>query len=238
MFFNGLPVKGVCPAGGQHAATAGRMHFGPYNAVSTAADHGAEWSWCEKCQSMWYSQNMKAGHHGVCPAGGQHVNSNSGNYLLTRHQSNWKWCNKCEILHYTRDSIGKCAAGGTHDVHGSGLYALHNAPAGAKMAAPPGQPDWAQCLHCHGLFYNGTADKGKCPHSAAGHEAAHESTYFCTYNVAAVPTDHQNNWKWCSKCQVMWYSGGADSHGRRGHCPAGGHHIDAGSGNYIVHVHV
>jgi hypothetical protein len=39
----------------------------------------------------------------------------------------------------------------------------------------------------------------------------------------------QRNWRWCSKCQGLWFAG--DSPGR---CPAGGAHRKQGSGNYSL----
>lgn len=41
----------------------------------------------------------------------------------------------------------------------------------------------------------------------------------------------QRNWRWCSKCQGMWFGGNP-----AGPCPAGGKHTKTGSGNYsLVH---
>lgn len=39
----------------------------------------------------------------------------------------------------------------------------------------------------------------------------------------------QRNWRWCSKCQGMWFGGNP-----AGPCPAGGNHIKTGSGNYSL----
>ena len=42
----------------------------------------------------------------------------------------------------------------------------------------------------------------------------------------------QRNWRWCSKCQGLWFGGNAGSK-----CPAGGAHTKVGSGNYsLVHA--
>ncbi len=42
----------------------------------------------------------------------------------------------------------------------------------------------------------------------------------------------QRNWRWCSKCQGLWFAGNPSS----GKCPAGSTHIKTGSGNYsLVH---
>lgn len=41
----------------------------------------------------------------------------------------------------------------------------------------------------------------------------------------------QRNWRWCNKCQGLWFGGNAGSK-----CPAGGAHTKVGSGNYsLVH---
>jgi hypothetical protein len=41
----------------------------------------------------------------------------------------------------------------------------------------------------------------------------------------------QRNWRWCSKCQGMWFGGNP-----AGPCPGGGNHTKTGSGNYsLVH---
>ena len=40
--------------------------------------------------------------------------------------------------------------------------------------------------------------------------------------------NRQSNWRWCNKCQGMWFGGNPTS----GKCPAGGAHVKTGSGNY------
>jgi hypothetical protein len=40
----------------------------------------------------------------------------------------------------------------------------------------------------------------------------------------------QGNWKWCRKCQVLCFAGGA----QLGACQAGGDHDHSGSGNYVL----
>lgn len=43
----------------------------------------------------------------------------------------------------------------------------------------------------------------------------------------------QRNWRWCNKCQGLWFAGNAT----QGKCPAGGAHTKTGSGNYsLVHA--
>lgn len=40
--------------------------------------------------------------------------------------------------------------------------------------------------------------------------------------------NEQNNWRWCKKCQGLFFAG----HATQGKCPAGGAHVKTGSGNY------
>jgi hypothetical protein len=49
--------------------------------------------------------------------------------------------------------------------------------------------------------------------------------------IVADFTIGQDNWRWCHKCQGLYFGGNPGSH-----CPAGGPHENVGSGNYdIVH---
>jgi hypothetical protein len=68
---------------------------------------------------------------GVCPAGGSHNHTVSGNYALVHNalaptgQDNWRWCKKCQGLGFNGSgSPGPCPAGGLHDHSGSGNYSL------------------------------------------------------------------------------------------------------------------
>jgi hypothetical protein len=95
------------------------------------------WRWCSKCQGLWYAAATQ-NPNGVCPAGGTHSKSGSGDYALygdpdgsfsstVMAQRNWRWCSKCQGLWYaaaTQNPNGHCPAGGTHVHSGSGDYAL------------------------------------------------------------------------------------------------------------------
>ena len=63
----------------------------------------------------------------------------------------------------------------------------------------------------------------------------HEHTGSGDYVLAirgsgSVPQDHQDNWRWCNKCQVLAFAGNPSA----GPCGAGGQHDHTGSGNYMV----
>ena len=47
--------------------------------------------------------------------------------------------------------------------------------------------------------------------------------------IVADFTVGQDNWRWCNKCQGMFFGGNPGSH-----CPAGGAHANVGSGNYDI----
>ena len=84
------------------------------------------WRWCYRCQGLFFAGNAT---FGVCPAGGTHSDSGSGNYTLTQGsgsgQDNWRWCYQCQGLFFAGNAtFGVCPAGGTHSDSGSGDYFL------------------------------------------------------------------------------------------------------------------
>ena len=87
----------------------------------------SNWRWCNKCQGMSFGGNPT---QGVCPAGGVHNHSGSGDYNLddgvgSSLQDNWRWCNKCQGLFYAGNpTSGTCPTGGGHNYSGSGNYSL------------------------------------------------------------------------------------------------------------------
>ncbi len=121
------------------------------------------WKWCNKCQGLFFAGN---GTFGVCPAGGSHDPSGSGNYILAHNnpnfpgQNNWKWCNKCQGLAFAGDNTsGICPANGSHNFSGSGNYTLAN----KEGPAYPGQDNWKWCNKCQGLAFAGNNTSGICP---------------------------------------------------------------------------
>ena len=54
------------------------------------------------------------------------------------------------------------------------------------------------------------------PHQQAAHDAR-------------VPNG-QDRWRWCRKCQGLWFSGNPT----KGACPVGGDHEASGSSNYVL----
>ncbi|KUR77825.1 hypothetical protein AQZ50_08575 [Novosphingobium sp. Fuku2-ISO-50] len=146
------------------------------------------WRWCSKCQGMFYAASSGAMHMGVCPAGGNHIQTGSGHYLEQtgiddpkKSQAGWSWCNKCQGFFYSRASqgaggMGHCPAGGTHSKDGSGNYIALIGEDGPRQ-----QGGWRWCDKCMGMFYSrASAGKGVCPAGGAHSDAAsgHYATLF------------------------------------------------------------
>ena len=123
---------GVCPAGSEHDWTGSweyaltlDVQFGP---VGTQKG----WRWCHKCDGLYYPEPLKLG---VCPAGGIHDHTGSGDYWLTlgsvvpkNSEGHWRWCNKCMGLYFAGGQTqGVCPAKGPHDSKGSKEYILAHA---------------------------------------------------------------------------------------------------------------
>eukprot|EP01098_Paradermamoeba_levis_P009461 TRINITY_DN393_c0_g1_i3.p2 TRINITY_DN393_c0_g1~~TRINITY_DN393_c0_g1_i3.p2 ORF type:complete len:127 (-),score=22.38 TRINITY_DN393_c0_g1_i3:65-445(-) len=49
------------------------------------------------------------------------------------------------------------------------------------------------------------------------------------YVISTAPGSGQAGWRWCNKCQHLWYAAGS-----QGICPGGGSHTSAGSSEYFV----
>jgi hypothetical protein len=136
-YAGGQSSVGRCPAGGQHVKTISGNYTLAHNQPETPSRQ-REWRWCAKCQGLFYCDAATSA--GVCPAGGLHDRTVSGNYGLDHnqperltHQSDWRWCAHCAGLFYSggQPSAGRCPAsrtGGGHVTGVSGNYALRHDP--------------------------------------------------------------------------------------------------------------
>jgi hypothetical protein len=121
---------------------------------------------------------------GVCPAGGQHDETNSFQYSVAFNaaagpnmQTGWASCPKCQGLHFAGfpNFKGVCPAGGSHVETNSFAYALpFNVLANAAT-----QTEFRSCKKCLGLFFG--PFKGKCP---AGGQ--HDATGSFDYGMTVV----------------------------------------------------
>ena len=186
-----------------------------------SANQQSNWRWCRKCQGMFFGGNPGS----VCPAGGAHDQTASGNYSLVQNtsaahgQANWRWCNKCQGLFFGGNPGSRCPAGGAHVQVGSGIYRLvQNVPLVL-------QDRWRWCRTCQGLFFGGNAGSD-CP-AGGPHDSTGSGNYSLWHNAPAA--HGQPNWRWCNKCQGLFFGGNPGSQ-----CPVGGAHSQTGSGNYTL----
>lgn len=141
-------------------------------------------------------------------------------------QNNWQWCKKCQELAYAGGpNPGSCAAGGQHDHTGSATYLV-----ATSASSVVGQHNWRWCNKCQALTFAGGATAGKCP-AGGMHDHSGSLDYVLTQKgTGPVPIQHQDQWKWCKKCQALAH-GSASSPGP---CAAGGQHDYSGSGDYVL----
>lgn len=136
----------------------------------------SNWRFCVKCKSMFYDGTS---HKGSCVAGGGHQAAGY-NFVLPHDvpetpnaQKDWEFCTKCYGMFFNGyPDKGNCPAGGGHQYHPTNYHFVlpHNIP-GTQYA----QTEWEFCVKCHGMFYNGYPDKGKCPEG--GSHAHHPNAY-------------------------------------------------------------
>jgi hypothetical protein len=92
------------------------------------------------------------------------------------------------------------------------------------------QNNWRWCNKCQGLFYGGPdSSMGVCP-AGGNHDLKGSGDYVLAYGITPS-SGQQNNWRWCNKCQGLFYGGPGSS---MGVCPAGGSHDLKGSGDYVL----
>lgn len=91
------------------------------------------------------------------------------------------------------------------------------------------QRAWRWCDKCEGMWFGGGKSSGTCP-AGGSHVKKGSGNYSLVHQAATAPANHQDNWRWCSKCQGLWFGG----QGNNGKCPAGGSHVKKGSGNYAI----
>ena len=144
--------------------------------------------------------------------------------LYKASQDNWRWCNKCQGLTFAGNpEPGACSAQGTHDHAGSGNYRLF------QNTSLPGQDNWRWCTKCQGVSFAGGSSLGACAAGGA-HDHAGSGNYVLLQDLTTSLPFTQDNWRWCSKCQVLAFAGNPTL----GPCPAGGMHEHTGSGNYVL----
>jgi hypothetical protein len=114
---------------------------------------------------------------------------------------------------------------------GAGTLVVADMATSAEPAAASVQGGWRWCGKCQGMFYpeNGTA--GRCP-DGGGHYQSTSWYYFVYYEPTDDGGGYQRNWRWCGKCQGLFYAG----NGTTGKCPAGDGHYQSVSADYVLNT--
>jgi hypothetical protein len=149
-------------------------------------------------------------------------------------QPNWRWCYKCQGMFLGPGASGACPAGGTHDPSKSANYTF------GDLIGPWFTGRWARCNRCQGLFNIDNNTTGTCPATGGGGHDWSGSSFPPGPSLPSAPScnvSHEGNsaaqqggWRWCNKCEGLFYSGGYTS----GNCPAGGGHDSSGSDKLAV----
>jgi hypothetical protein len=151
-----------------------------------------DWRWCHKCQSLYFAGGAA---QGVCPAGGAHDHTGSGDYLIVQNaplypgQSSWRWCHKCQGLYFSGGGTqGVCPASGAHDHTGSGNYVLQN-----QSPLAPGQHGWRWCHKCQSLYFANGATQGVCA-SGGSHDSTSSGDYSLMFAASGLPGAFPDTW--------------------------------------------
>lgn len=137
-------------------------------------------------------------------------------------QDGWRSCTKCAGLYYAyQGAVGVCPKDGAGHTSGGGNYTV------SDDAGAAGQPLWKWCHKCAVMFYSGNSGS-KCPVTSPtnAHDGTGSNSYHLIENIPSDPGQH--HWRWCSKCQGLWFGDAATSA-----CPATGLH-SVGSGDYSI----
>ncbi|MBI1896337.1 MAG: hypothetical protein HYS04_07340 [Acidobacteria bacterium] len=221
-FFGGIAISG----GGN---TGVQMHF-LLGEKANAAPRQSDWRTCEKCKTLFYSLE-----EGNCGAQALGIDSAPSGDLRSGIQA--PQGPLPAGLQGSPSGRSRRAAQGQFDQRpvgtGRPLFGKHVA-AGYTFRLPHSvaglnrQEGWRKCIHCKGLFYDGSDSKGVCP-GRGGHAA--DAAGFNFRLPAGMPAgvSQQDNWRFCDKCFSMFYL----PQNAAGICAAGGDH-HAASESYVL----
>jgi hypothetical protein len=117
------------------------------------------WRWCGRCSALFYGPHQSSS---ICPGADHHSFGSNWLYIVPydepagtlNPQPRWYWCGQCKGLFHT-DNIaytfgGVCPKPG-HPAHQAGQGSFQYS---VYYATPSlGQPNWAYCRVCYGLFW-------------------------------------------------------------------------------------
>jgi hypothetical protein len=142
-----------------------------------------------------------------------------------------EWTSATEVHRETRSYPGIPSPSGCG---GNSRYSV----TWSVVRVPPefsGQSNWRWCRKCQGLMYAGTIPGiphfGRCP-AGGRHDPAGSGDYILAHDMPNAPG--QPDWRWCNKCQGLFFTGHIPGVPDSGRCPAGGSHDPTGSGAYTL----
>jgi len=95
------------------------------------------------------------------------------------------------------------------------------------------QGAWRWCSKCQGLVFGGHEGRGACPQRPLGTivttKVPHDLAASAEYALATAGGVGQPGWRWCHKCEGLFFGGGAG-----GKCAVGGAHDGSKSGAYTL----
>lgn len=130
------------------------------------------WRGCWKCGAIFFDGFRD--NKGRCPKDGAGHDPKSFNFQLsynvpgTDHaMPEWRGCGDCGALFFNGfPNKGWCSVRGEtgHRAQSENFVIPHDVP-----ATDIDQPGWAGCGKCGTMFFDGFAEKGKCPRDGEGH---------------------------------------------------------------------
>ncbi|QDQ09412.1 hypothetical protein [Streptomyces spectabilis] len=136
-------------------------------------------------------------------------------------QSDWRWCDKCQGLYFGGGrATSRCPAGDTHRAAAESRSGDYSLPMDAPAAADR-QSGWRWCDRCQGMFFGPGVVNSHCPAGGAHADPGQSgSSDYSPYHNAAQDPGRQSDWRWCDKCQGLFFGPGAPN----SRCPAGDTH--------------
>ncbi|HEX6684826.1 MAG TPA: CAP domain-containing protein [Candidatus Limnocylindrales bacterium] len=137
-----------------------------------------------------------------------------------------------------RDVVIRALGVTTAALAGLAVGARPGMGAGVMLGQQPGQPDWRFCGKCNGMFFsgpNGTyyRENQRCP--AGGLHNPLGYNFVLPHDVPGTPTA-QPDWRFCGKCNGMFFSGPNGTYYRDNQrCPAGELHNPLGYNFVLPH---
>jgi CubicO group peptidase (beta-lactamase class C family)/phage-related protein len=148
-------------------------------------------------------------------------------------QNEWRFCKKCYAMFFNGyDQSGVCPTGGNHSAQGFDFYIEYD----SNERNPIQQFKWRFCNKCFTMFWHGPDRTqkifGVCPKDGGSHvPQGYDFGLFYTNETQRNPPlgpNYQPDWRFCGKCNALFYHGYRSATGT-GVCPKDGKgHLAAG----------